>query len=269
MRVAFLTVILLLATLLSSAAQQTGPASPQALQILQQALSALNGSTATRDVTLTGSANYIAGSDNETGTGTLEAIATGASSVSLTLPSGSRTEVRNLTANPPTGTWSGPDGVNHLIVSHNLLNEPSWFAPACAISRLLVSPDSVASYVDAEALESQSVQHVAVVQQPLASAFAPEIFPHLTQIDLYLDSSTYLPAAIKFTIHPDDDELVDIPIEVRFSDYRTVNGTQIPFHVQRFLDNGLVLDLQFETAVINSGLSPSAFATQSLQAGDN
>jgi hypothetical protein len=269
MRIALLVAVFCVSTLLSSAAQAPVSTNPQALTLLQNALTALSPNITTHDVTLTGSANYIAGSDNETGTGTLEAIATGASSVNLTLPSGSRTEVRNLTANPPTGTWSGPDGVNHLIVSHNLLNEPSWFAPACAISRILVSSESVASYVDAETLESQSVQHVAVVQQPPATAFAPEIFPHLTQIDLYLDSSTYLPAAMKFTIHPDDDELVDIPIEVRFSDYRTVNGTQIPFHVQRFLDNGLVLDLQFETAAINSGLSPSVFASQSLQAGDN
>ena len=101
MRVAFLTVVLSLATFLSPAAQQTGPASPQPLQILQQALSALNGSTVTHDVTLIGSANYVAGSDNETGTATLEAIATGASSVSLTLPSGPRGEIRDLTANPP------------------------------------------------------------------------------------------------------------------------------------------------------------------------
>ena len=81
MRVALLAVILLLATLLSSAAQQSTSTNPEPLQILQQALSALNGSTATRDVTLIGSANYVAGSDNETGTATLEAIATGASSV--------------------------------------------------------------------------------------------------------------------------------------------------------------------------------------------
>ena len=48
MRVAFLSVVLLLASFLSSAAQQTSPASPQPLQILQQALSALNGHRDTR-----------------------------------------------------------------------------------------------------------------------------------------------------------------------------------------------------------------------------
>jgi hypothetical protein len=224
----------------------------------------LSPNITTHDVTLTGSANYIAGSDNETGTGTLEAIASGASSMSLTLPSGPRTEVRNLTANPPTGTWSGPDGVSHTIAYHNLLNEPSWFAPVAAISRVLASPETVATYVDAETLGSESVQHVSVIQQPAASAVSltPAFLTHVTQVDFYLDSTTSLPAAMTFTVHPDDNALVDIPIEVRFSNYQSVNGTQIPFHVQRFLNNGLVLDLQFQSAVINSGLTPNGLAIQ-------
>ena len=83
---------------------------------------------------------------------------------------------------------------------------------------------------------SQSVQHVSVVQQPAASAalLTPAFLTHLTQIDFYLDSTTSLPAAMTFTVHPDGNALVDIPIEVSFSDYQTINGTQIPFHVQRF-----------------------------------
>ena len=104
------------------------------------------------------------------------------------------------------------------------------------------------------------MQHVSVSQQqPPASSFAPALLPHLTQVDLYLDSSTFLPAAMTFDIHPDGDALTDIPIVVRFSDYRLVNGTQVPFHVQRFLNNGLVLDFQFETAAVNTGLPPSTF----------
>jgi hypothetical protein len=164
--------------------------------------------------------------------------------------------------NPPTGTWSGPDGANHTIAYYNLLNEPSWFSPVAAISRLLASPETVATYVGAETLGSQSVQHIYVVQQPVASAsaFMPALLPHLSQVDFYLDSATFLPAAMAFTIHPDDDALLDIPIEVRFSDYRSVSGTQVPFHVQKLLNNGLVLDVQFESATINSGLSASAFS---------
>jgi hypothetical protein len=82
---------------------------------------------------------------------------------------------------------------------------------------------------------------------------------HLSKMDFFLDPTTFLPAAVTFNIHPDNDAGLDIPIEVRFSDYRAVNGVQVPFHVQKFLNNSLVLDLQFATAVLNTGLAASQF----------
>jgi hypothetical protein len=263
MRIALFVAIFSLSTLLSSAAQAPASASPQALQLLQSALAALSPNIKTQDVTLSGSAHYIAGSDDETGTATLKAIATGASRVDLSLSSGSRSEVRNLSGNPPAGTWSGPDGVSHRIAYHNLLNEPTWFAPVATVSRLVASPTSIATYIGAETLDVQQVQHISVAQQPPALSLAADIFPHLTQVDLYLDSSTFLPAAISFKIHPDNNELIDIPIEVRFSDYRAVNGTQVPFHVQKFLNNGLILDFQADSVTLNSGLAASSLVSPS------
>jgi len=53
--------------------------------------------------------------------------------------------------------------------------------------------------------------------------------------------------------------ILDIPVEIRFSDYRPVSGAQIPFHVEKFLNNTLLLDLQFTNAQLNSGLSASLF----------
>jgi hypothetical protein len=67
---------------------------------------------------------------------------------------------------------------------------------------------------------------------------------------------------MSFDIHPDDNPLVDIPIEVRFSDYRAVGTLQVPYHVQKFLNNGLALDLQAQTVSLNTGLSPTVFAVQ-------
>ena len=263
-RLAVGAALLSLSILLPSAAQQPTPPAPEANQLLRRALSVLSANSITHDVTLSGTAHYTVGPDDETGTATLKAIVTGASRIDLMLPSGPRIEVRNLGANVPVGTWSGPDGVDHAIPYHNLLNEPSWFSPVASISRLLASPESAASFVSTETIDSQSVQHISVTQQaPQSVASAePSFLPHLTQIDFYLDSATSLPAAITFDIHPDNDALIDIPIEVRFSDYRPVNGTQIPFHVQKFLNHGLILDLQFESATINSGLSATALAIQ-------
>jgi hypothetical protein len=261
MRVAFLPAILLLSTLLSSAAPQTSPPIPQALQILEQSLTALNGKTVTRDVTLSASVRYVTGSDDdETGTATLKAVAAGASRIDLSLSSGTRSEVQNLVANPPTGSWSGPDGTTHAIAPHNLLGEPAWFSPVTAITRHLNGTGWIVAYVGPETLDSQNVQHISVTKlPPQDSSSQSELLAHLTQVDLYIDSTTFLPAAMSFNTHPDNNALVDIPVDVRFSDYHLVNGAQVPFHIQKFLNKGLFLDLQVSSTSINTGLSSSDF----------
>jgi hypothetical protein len=243
--------------LAASFAQQTPTSNAQAVKFLQQALAALNPGIPTTDVTLSGSVHYVAGSEDENGTATLQALA-GASKLNLSLPSGSRTYVENASGNSPSGTWSGPDGVAHAIAFHNLLTDPVWFFPLLPISQGLSNSGYVITYVGQETLDGEAVQHITVFQSAsFQTSDGEPSFSHLSQMDYFLDSITFLPVAIKFNVHPDTNVLLDIPVEARFSDYRAVNGVQVPFHVQRFLNNVLSLDFQFETAALNTGLSAS------------
>jgi hypothetical protein len=84
----------------------------------------------------------------------------------------------------------------------------------------------------------------------------------LTLTDFFLDSTTFLPATVDFNIHPDNDMLFDIPVEIQFTNYTVVSGSKIPFHVQKFVNNTLTLDLQIQSATLNSGLSVSSFVVQ-------
>ncbi len=104
---------------LSLAAQQTAPSDAQALLLLQRSAAALGGGQTLTDVTLSGSARRIAGSDDDTGTGVFKGLAAGAGRMDLSLPSGQLGEVQNLTSTTPAGTWSGPDRISHLIAYHN------------------------------------------------------------------------------------------------------------------------------------------------------
>jgi hypothetical protein len=252
-------VFLCFALVLFTSAQQTTTQATQASVFLQSALATLVGTNSVTDVTLSGTAHYITGSDDETGTGVLKAIV-GASRVDLTLPSGQRTEIINIAGDQPVGTWIGTDGVSHAIADHNLLLiDPTWFFPFFPISCGLAT-GYTATYVGQETIDSVAVQHLSITQQPFDSSDTSALLQHLSQVDLYLDSSTLLPVALAFNIHSDDNTLLDIPIEVRFADYRSVNGAQVPFHVQRFLNNGLILDLQLQTVTFNSGLTASSFS---------
>src|SRR3989441_3183293 len=255
--------LLLLATFLISipaAAQPQGD--PQAFALLQRAYAALSGGQAISDVTLTGTARRVAGSDDETGTAILKALATGASRLDHSFPSGQRSEVRNTSANPPAGSWSGPDRISHAIPCHNLMTDPSWFFPAFLIGRVLSSSNYVAAYVGHETRDSVAVEHLTISQTFATSPQAGALLRHLSQIEIYLDSGTLLPVALAFNVHPDKDAGLDIPVEIRFSDYRRVSGAQVPFHIQKYLNNTLVLDLQFQTVALNTGLTGSAFSIQ-------
>jgi len=51
-------------------------------------------------------------------------------------------------------------------------------------------------------------------------------------------------------------------VEIVFSNYHQVNGVQVPFHVQKYLNNSLSLDLQIQLVVLNSGISATTFQAQ-------
>jgi len=177
------------------------------------------------------------------------------------LPSGQRSELLNTSVSPSAGTWSGPDGISHAIAFHNLLTGLAWFFPLFPIAQGLSAPGYVLTYVGHETHNGQAVEHASVSQT--SSSHSPSgavLLQHLSQVDFFLDSTTLLPSAIAFNIHPDNDAGLDIPVEIRFSDYRTVSGAQVPFRVQKFLNNSLILDFQAQSVTLNFGLSASTFA---------
>ncbi len=263
-----LTYTLVLSSVLCLAAYAQQPVTvvasdPHAIALLTAAAAALQGANAASiaDVSLSGAARKIAGSDDEYGTAILKAVGMN-SSIVLNLPSGSELETRSVTNGQASGTWSGINGVSHLMALHNLLTEPAWFFPYFAISHGLTPTGYVATYIGHEIRSEAAVEHVTISQTFSALPSDQGGLQRLSQIDMYLDSVTFLPTAIAFNVHPDDDELVDIPIEVSYANYQTVNGFQVPFHVQRLLNNSLVLDLQFQTVTLNSGVTASQVGTQ-------
>jgi hypothetical protein len=242
----------------------TSSTSQQGATVLLQSLSAMAGTTSLNDVTLTGTGRRIAGSDDETGTAVLTGLATGQSRLNLTLPSGQSSEIRSIDSNGnPTGEWIGPDGASHTIPLHNLLTSSAWFQPALAFSEIASSLNYTVSYIGLETKDGISVNHLTVTQPPLdPSSDTAALMQHLSQIDVFLDASTYFPVALDFSIHPDDNALLDIPVEIRFSGFTSANGVQVPFHIQKYLNNSLFLDIQLQAATLNSGLTASTFAIQ-------
>jgi hypothetical protein len=261
----FVSLVLAIPAFSQQAATPTASSSPQAVALLQRSLVALTGGQSLIDVTLTGTARRIAGSDDETGTTVLKSLASDASRMDITLPSGSRTEIRANSASGPAGIWFGPDGVHHAIPQHNVLTDPSWFFPEFTLTRMLTD-DYVVFYIGEETRDGRRVSHLEVYRQfqaasPSANG-SPDPIRQLSTMNLYIDTLTLQPSALRFCTHPDLNQSVDIVIEIRFSDYRPASGHLIPFHIKRYLNNGLAVDLQIDSVTLNSGLAVDGFGIQ-------
>lgn len=264
-------------------APQAPAVDPVAVGIAQRAVSALGGAASVRDVTLTGTVHRTAGSTDESGPIILKALGSKLSRVEMNLPSGKFVELRGQDSGGlPKSSWTGTDGTTHAIAGHNTLTDAVWFFPA--LSSLSASPaaDPALSLSSAQDTKNgAAVQKVHFTTQlptvtapattglPPGAAESP-LFPlnsspqmsHLAATDVYLDPSTSLPIAAAFNTHPDNNDRVDIPVEVRFSDYRAVNGVQVPFRIQKFFNGTLLLDITLQSAAINSGLSVAEFSAQ-------
>lgn len=218
-------------------------------------MQALNGKIVLNDVTLTGSAEWIAGSDDETGSCTYKATGV-ANRLDLAFSSGTRSEIRSNTSGAPSGNWIGTDGVSHPMQYHNLLTDPGWF-PSFVLGNLLSSSNIVLTYIGQENRNGASVLHLTATAQPVTNLAAntSAMLQHLSQVDIYLDPSTNLPVSYMFSSHPDSNAMFDIPTEIRYSNYQSVSGLQIPFHIQKYINNTLALDLQIQNASLNTGVT--------------
>jgi hypothetical protein len=237
---------------------------PAAIALASRALQAIAGGTALSDITLQASVIYIAGSDEETGTATLMARGNAQSLVTLNLTGGQRQEIRNGVA----GVWSGPDGTPHAMAAHNCWTDASWFFPALALQALSVDPTLVVSYLGLGEWNGAAAIHLQLSRLvPGQTAEMTAEIQQLSLVELYLDPASYLPLAVAFKTHPDDDLNVDLPVEIRFGGYRNASGILLPFRIQKYLQGTLTLDLTITNVAVNSGVSASVFTLPYVSAG--
>jgi hypothetical protein len=234
---------------------------PQAIALARQALAALDGSVQVNDITLAGIGTRTAGSDIEAGSASLKALGTLDSRLDLVLTNGNCSEIRNQANGASQGFWIGPDGTVNSMANHNVLTDAAWFFPPLTVLSQVSNQNLSVIYVGPDTKNGVAVQHVQFVTQfPAMSPGAGELLSSLTTTDMYLNASSFLPVAICFSTHPDNDAGTNIPVEVDFSNYQSVSGVQIPFHIQKFLNGTLYLDLTVQNAILNSGLTDSNFA---------
>jgi len=253
---------------------QAEPQTPQVAAILQQSLAALTGGAPVTDVTMTGTITVTDASGTQSGTITMVATASGQGQSTATLPSGTHTEIRSVSAGSASLTVIGADGIPHTITTQSAVSpNPAWFCPALLLASAS-SPGYSSSYFGQGTLNGAAVQHLAMWWLPGSSsgsspASATQFGQQVTQHDIYLDASSLLPVSMSFLMHPYDPEEPNKPFipyrgsnfdrteQVQFSDYRLVQGRPVALHIHVTLQISgtatITTDIQISSVTFNTG----------------
>jgi len=248
----------------TEASQSKQPISdPQALAFAAKAITAMTSGATITDATLSGTVTWSAGSP-QTGTAVAYAKGTGESRIDMTLSGGNRSDIRNNSSGTPAGAWVDANGTYNAYAAQNCWTDTSWFfAPLSAMSAAAIDPTLIVVYVGLETKNGSSVQHIQSYRYVVSTVpGVTALTQQLSTIDYYLDSSTFLPVAASFNTHPDSDATTNIPLEVDFLNYESINGVQVPSHIQEYWQGSVIFDFQMTSAVFNTGLSDSLFAIQ-------
>jgi hypothetical protein len=250
---AFVAVFLLVLNGVCAVAQTSSvsQSDAQAISLAQNSFATLTNGSSIRDATVTAHVVSILGSDNEAGTGTFKTKGNNESRVDLALPNGTRIDIRNVVNGIPSGAWAKISLSFTPYAQHNCWTDAAWFFPASSSLGQTANPAYVFKYIGQEEHRGSLVNHIRVFQPSMGQA--------LSSVDFFLDPVSFLPAAIGFNTHADDDMNTSIPVEINFANYQRVTNILVPFHFQKMLNGGVVLDVTVTGAVINTGLPDSLF----------
>jgi len=168
---------------------QSGPQIGQATSLMQRSITRQTGGGSVMDVRMIGTARVMHGSSAEAGDIVLEATAAAWAQVTLTLPSGSRIDVRDYAGPIRTGTYKGPDGLSYSLPSGLLTGpHPAWFYPAFIMASALSSSRYTCSRFDPETTYGMMAEHIAIWPQgAIALPVADLRMQYVGQRDVYLD----------------------------------------------------------------------------------
>lgn len=222
--------------------------------VLRQLSSTFSNGKAVQEVHLSGNATWYAGSLEDSGTVHLNASADGASQMKLFLASmGERTETQSGAGLSARCHWSSGDGIAHEVHSGSCMRPALWFLPALSLQSSQLSPTLATVDLGLGPVGSGTEDYRHLRTQLIDDDSSGTNTSDLAQqstTDLGLDPATMLPVVLAYSVHPDNGAQTVLAIEIRYSDYRVVDGANIPFLIQRYVNGTLQLAIVVTSAQI-------------------
>lgn len=228
------------------------PQAPTPSTFQAQAQTASSSGKSFSKVNLTANAEWVAGSLHESGTAQLVAGADGSTSVQLALGKASRTETQTKIDYSRTCSWVDVAGKSHVIHGPNCFVAIPWFAPSLFTQPTSDLPALLAA-TDGGTVSTQSgaFHQISYSLQPTAlDAVSASLMASQSTVKVFYDPKTFLPASLEYSIHPDNDDSKNIAVSVVFSNYQSVSGLMVPYHIERSVNHTLQLTLDVSNASV-------------------
>lgn len=244
-------------------AQQSPPSTtptrdPQALTILTQCLQAAGGTqaiAAIQDFTATGRITYNWANQPVQGSVTVRGRGTGQFRLDANLADGNL----SWAVNNGIGLYKKLDGSTTHIFFPNAVNFGSLTFPYAYIAASLADPSTNISYIGIDTKNGKKTYDIRL-QQTFSSERDPNgVLSKLTQRDFFIDTGTFQIVRTADMVHPEKVATIDIPHEMDFSDYRSVNGVMVPFSIGEMTVGQHTYTIQLDQVHFNTGLQDSDF----------
>lgn len=244
-------------------AQQSSTSSPptrdqQAISILNQCLQAAGGAQAIgaiQDFTASGSITYNWAGESVNGSVTLKGRGKGQFRLDADLSNGRL----SWAVNNGDGFYKELDETTRHIFYANAVNFGSLTLPYVHIAAGLNDQSTSLSYIGVNSQDNRKTYDIRIQQALPPDRDPTGILGKLTRRDFFIDTQTFQIVRVSDMVHPEKITTIDIPHEIEFSDYRSVNGVALPFSISEKTDGQHTYTIQISQISFNSGLQDADF----------
>ena len=230
---------------------------PQAVNVLNQVLSAAGGTTAIaaiEDFTETGNITLNWGAPVQ-GAVTVKGLGFHEFRLDATLADGVHSWITSNSASFQVN----PDGSTVRLPSQNLVKPACLTVPILRILLAIQDTSTNISYGGLVTHDGQQLHDVQIEKIFPQSVDATGVLSNVTKADIYIDPNTLLIQSISDGAYRRDGGPGQFPHEVRFSNYQATSGVLVPLSVTEFIADQQTQTIQLTQVTFNTGLTDSNF----------
>jgi len=229
---------------------------PVATSTLQASLLELTGQGAVlQDLTMQGTAEYQAGSTDETGPVTLKANSSGNTRVTLSLPSGVRDEIHTFSNGTAYGASKDKDGL-HVVNYKDLVVEPFWFVPELLLKQLSDPAHWVASSSASANTQKSGIDTISLVRNS-----NPEFRDFVARYGgMQMTFQGTSLQGLHFQVYGNRPNVTPVEMQIAYSNYQPACGHLVPMNIVRYVNGIRQLSISIATVQCNTGLQQTDFS---------